>query len=173
MREVAEVVPVERSGPRQMMAKTLSCIAAVSIVVAACTGAGTEEGSSISETTRTVAPTEATAPTVTSTTTISATTSIAPVTTVVATSTTSTTSSSTTTEPPSEMNPPDVEAWWCGALREAGARNPADFAQGLADDFRHGYTDMPADTLEEAAGQAALVVCDPEYGRAVADALRG
>ena len=58
-----------------------------------------------------------------------------------------------TTEPPGEVNPPDVEAWWCGAFEAAAGQSPVDFAQGLADDFRHGYTDVPADTLEEGAEQ--------------------
>jgi hypothetical protein len=115
-----------------------------------------------------VAPTETTGSTAAPTTTVSTTTSDALVATTPSTSSTSTT---TTTEPPSEVNPPDVEAWWCNAFRDATAQSPADFAQGLADDFRHGYTDMPADYLDEAAVQAALVLCDPEYGRAVADAL--
>ncbi len=77
----------------------------------------------------------------------------------------------TTTEPPGAVNPPDVEAWWCDAFEAAAGQDPAEFAHGLADDFRHGYTDMPADTLEEGAEQAALVSCDPEYGQAVAEAI--
>ena len=153
-----------------MTVKTVSWIAAVAIAVAACSGTGTEEGSSSLETTVAIAPTEATAPTAPTTTTTSATTSTEAVTTTEAASTTST---ATTTEPPGEVNPPDVEAWWCGAFDAATGQTPVDFAQGLADDFRHGYTDVPADTLEEAADQAALVSCDPEYGRAVADALGG
>jgi len=152
------------------MVKTFGWIAAVALVVAACSGSGIEEGSSSPETTVAIAPNETTAPTGATTTTISATTSTEAVPTTEAASTTST---ATTTEPPLEVNPPDVEAWWCSAFDGAAGRSPVDFAQGLADDFRHGYTDVPADTLEEAADQAALVSCDPEYGRAVSDALGG
>ena len=153
-----------------MMVKTFSWIAAVAIVVAACSGTGTEDASSSLETTVAVAPTETTAPTAETTTTISAAPSTVAVTTTEAASTTST---ATTTEPPLAVNPPDVEAWWCAAFDAAAGRSPVDFARGLADDFRHGYTDVPADTLEEAADQAKLVSCDPEYGRAVSDALGG
>ena len=152
------------------MVKTFGWIAAVAIVAAACSGTGTEEGSSSVEATVATSPTETTAPTAATTTTIPATTTTEAVTTTESASTTSTV---TTTEPPGEVNPPDVEAWWCGAFDAAAGQTPVDFAQGLADDFRHGYTDIPAETLEEAADQAALVSCDPEYGLAVADALGG
>jgi hypothetical protein len=170
VRAVANSALVKRSGSGQMMLKTFSWFAALAIVVAACSGTGTEEGSSSLETTFAIAPTETTAPTAATTTTISAATSTEVVTTTEAASTTST---ATSTEPPGEVNPPDVEAWWCGTFDAAAGQGPVDFAQGLADDFRHGYTDVPADTLEEAANQAALTSCDPEYGRAVADALGG
>lgn len=83
----------------------------------------------------------------------------------------STTSTVATTVVPMEVNPPDVEAWWCAAFERAGDQSPDDFALGLTDDFRHGYSDMPAETLEIGAGQAALVQCDPGYGQAVAEAL--
>jgi len=149
-----------------MMFRTVSWIAAGAILAAACSGSGADDDSSSSETTAAAATTETAATTVASTTTISATTSTKAVTTTEAASTTS-----TTTEPPGEVNPPDVEAWWCGAFEAAAGQSPVDFAQGLADDFRHGYTDMPAGTLEEGAEQVALVSCDPEYGRAVAEAL--
>lgn len=152
------------------MIKTFSGIAAVAIVVAACSGTVTEEDSSSLETTVAITPTETTAPTAATTTTIPATTSTEAVTT---TEVASTTSTATTTEPPGDVNPPDVEAWWCGSFDAAAGQSPVDFAQGLADDFRHGYTDVPADTLEEAADQAALVSCDPEYGLVVAGALGG
>ena len=170
MRGVANSALVKRSGTGQMTVKTVSWIAAVAIVAAACSGTGTEEGSSSVETTVATSPTETTTPTAATTTTIPATTTTEAVTTTEAASTTST---ATTTEPPGEVNPPDVEAWWCGAFDAAAGQSPIEFAQGLADDFRHGYTDMPAETLEEAADQAALVSCDPEHGRAVADALGG
>jgi hypothetical protein len=150
-----------------MMFRAISWIAAAAILAAACSGTGADDDSSRSETTAAAATTETTATTVASTTTIPATTSSEAVTTTEAASTTST----TTTEPPVEVNPPDVEAWWCGAFEAAAGQSPVDFAQGLADDFRHGYTDMPAGTLEEGAEQVALVSCDPDYGRAVAEAL--
>lgn len=159
------------------MVKTFIWIAGVAIAVAACSGTGTEEGSSSPETTVAVAPSETTTPTGATTTTNSATTTTNSATTSTAAVTTteavSTTSTVTTTELPGEVNSPAVEAWWCGAFDSAAGQSPVDFAQGLADDFRHGYTDVPADSLEEAADQAALVSCDPEYGRAVADALGG
>ena len=150
-----------------MMFRTISWIAAGAILAAACSGTGADGNSSNSETTAAAATTEPTATSVASTTTISATTSTEAATTTEATSTTS----ATTTELPGAVNPPDVEAWWCSAFETAAGRDPAEFARGLADDFRHGYTDMPADTLEEGAEQAALVSCDPEYGQAVAEAL--
>ena len=69
------------------------------------------------------------------------------------------------------MNPPEVEAWWCEAFAAAGDQSASDFAQALLDDFRHGYTSMPAETIVEGAEQAAIVQCDPEYGLAVAAGL--
>jgi len=72
---------------------------------------------------------------------------------------------------PIEVNPPDVEAWWCDAFERAGDQSPDDFALWLTDDFRHGYSTMPAESLEAGAHQAALVQCDPGYGQAVAEAL--
>lgn len=157
-----------------MVAKTFMWIAALTIVMTGCSGAGTEEAPSSSETTADIAPTESSVPAVASTSTIPTTTSTVPVTTTAATSTSSSSSTTTsTTEPPQEANPQEVETWWCDAFQAAAGQSPTDFARGLADDFRHGYTDVPADTIEEAAGQAALVLCDPEYGRAVADALTG
>ena len=83
----------------------------------------------------------------------------------------STTSTVTTTVTPIEVNPPDVEAWWCDAFERAGDQNPDGFALWLTDDFRNGYSTMPAESLEAGANQAALVRCDPEYGQAVAEAL--
>lgn len=136
-------------------------------MAAACSGTGADEDSSSAETSAAAATTAATVATLAPTTTISATTSTEATTTTGATSTTST----STTESPGEVNPPDVEAWWCDAFEAASGQDPAEFARGLADDFRHGYSDMPADTLEEGAEQAALVSCDPEYGQAVAEAL--
>lgn len=153
--------------PGQKMYRTISWIVAGTILVAACTGTDTEGDSPTSEATTVTTGVETTATTVASTTTVAETTSTEAVTTTVASSTTST----TTTEPPRDVNPPDVEAWWCDVFDAAAGQDPVEFAQGLADDFRHGYSDMPADTLEESAEQAALVSCDPEYGRAVAEAL--
>lgn len=150
------------------MYRTIRWIAAGAVVVAACSGTGTEGDSLGPVTTASAEGAETTATTLASTTTIAETTSTAAVTTADATSTTSTT---TTTEPTAETNPLDVEAWWCDAFDVAAGQDAAAFAQAVADDFRHGYSDMPADTLEEGAEQAALVSCDPEYGRAVADAL--
>jgi hypothetical protein len=151
-----------------MMVKTFSWIAAGAIVIAACSGTGTEEGSSNTDTTAASAATETTAPTPVPTT---ATPTTAPTELVTTTEPASTTSTTTTTEPPGEVNPPDVEAWWCSAFEVAAGQSPVDFAQALADDFRHGYSEVPADSLEEAADQAVLVACDPQYGRAVAAAL--
>jgi hypothetical protein len=150
------------------MVKTFSWIAAGAIMIAACSGTSTEESSSNSDTTATSAATETTVPALVSTTTTSTTAPTEPVTTTEPASTTSTT---TTTEPPGEVNPPDVEAWWCSAFEAAAGQSPVDFASALADDFRHGYSEVPADSLEVAADQAVLVACDPEYGRAVAAAL--
>lgn len=149
------------------MVKTISWIAAGAIVIAACSGTATEEGSSSPATTAASPTTETTAPSAASTTTIPATTSTEAVTTTAE----PTTSTTTTTEPPGDVNPADIETWWCGAFEAAAGRSPTEFAQGLADDFRHGYTDVPAESLEEVADQAALVLCDPEYGQAVAEAL--
>jgi hypothetical protein len=156
-----------------MVAKTFTWMAALAVVMSACSSAGTEPGSSSPETTAAAPPTETSVSTTASTSTIPPTTSTVSVTTTAAVSTSSSSTTSTTSEPPKEVNPQDVETWWCDAFRAAAGQDPADFARGLTDDFRHGYTDVPADTIEEAAGQAALVVCDPEYGRAVADALAG
>ena len=155
-----------------MVAKTFTWIAALAVVMSACSSAGTEPGSSSPETTAAAPPIETSVSTTASTSTIPPTTSTTSVTTTAAASTSSSTTS-TTSEPPGEVNPQDVETWWCDAFQDAAGQDPTDFARGLADDFRHGYADVPADTIEEAAGQAALVVCDPEYGRAVADALAG
>ena len=151
------------------MVKTFSWIAAGAIVIAACSGTGTEEGSSNTDTTAASAATETTSPTPVPTTTTSMTAPPEAVTTTEPALTTSTTT--TTSEPPGEVNPPDVESWWCSAFEVAAGQSPVDFAQALADDFRHGYSEVPAGSLEEAADQAVLVACDPEYGRAVAAAL--
>ncbi|MGB5169538.1 MAG: hypothetical protein WBN71_02060 [Acidimicrobiia bacterium] len=154
----------------RMMYRTIMWIAAVAILATSCSSTGADDDAPSSETTAAVASTETTTTTSVSTTTISATTSTEAVATTEAPSRTSTT---TTTEPPDEVNPPEVEAWWCDTFEVAAGQSPTDFAQGLEDDFRHGYSDVPADNLEDAADQAALVSCNPEYGKAVADALRG
>lgn len=178
MRQHADRVFVSRSGLGPMVAKTFMWIAALAMVMSACSSAGTGEVPSSSETTTAgvaptsgVAPTESSVSTMASTSSIPTTTSTVPVTTTAAASTSSSSTTTSTTELPQEVNPQEVETWWCDAFRAAAGQDPTDFARALADDFRHGYTDVPADTIEEAATQAALVLCDPEYGREVADAL--
>ena len=150
------------------MVKTFNWIAAGAIVIAACSASGTAEGSSTTDTTAASSATETAVPTPVPTTTTSTT---APTELVTTTEPASTTSTTTITEPPGDVNPPDVEAWWCSAFEVAAGQSPVDFAKALADDFRHGYSEVPADSVEEAADQAVLVACDPEYGRAVAAAL--
>ena len=149
-----------------MMFRMIGWIAAGAILAAACSGTGADEDSSRAETSAATATSAATVATLAPTST-EVTTTVEVTTTTEATSMTST----STTESPGEVNPPNVEAWWCDAFEAASGQDPAEFARGLADDFRHGYSDMPADTLEEGAEQAALVSCDPEYGQAVAEAL--
>ena len=155
-----------------MMFRMIGWIAAGAILAAACSGTGADEDSSRAETSAATATSAATVATLAPTSTEVTTTVEVTTTTEVATTTEATSMTSTsTTESPGEVNPPNVEAWWCDAFEAASGQDPAEFARGLADDFRHGYSDMPADTLEEGAEQAALVSCDPEYGQAVAEAL--
>lgn len=150
------------------MTRLIQAMAVVVLVVSACGGSDAAQEP----------PTELTSPTAASASTSTTTTLAAPTepstSTTVAVTTTddlTTTSTVTTTEAPIEMNAPDVEAWWCDAFDRAEGQSPEDFALGLSDDVRHGYSDMPAETLEDGAGQAALVQCDPGYGQAVAEAL--
>jgi hypothetical protein len=156
------------------MAKALGLLAALVLVVAACSASSEPDPnvdagpstSGLPSSTTTTAPTPVAEPT--TTTTAAFTSTLAPTTTVAA-------GSSTTTAPMIEANPPDVEAWWCAAIGRAAAAGsaPQDFAQDFDDDLRYGYTDAPVETVEQAAAQLERVQCDPDYARAVADALVG
>lgn len=149
------------------MIKWMRVMAAGSLLVAACSGSDAGDGTS------TQAPAE-TPTTVLEATTPSSTTTAAAVTTTVPATTTTTVADTTTTSttvPPVDVNPPEVEAWWCDAFDAAGGQSATDFAQALLDDFRHGYSSMPAETIADGAEQAAIVQCDPEYGQAVAAVL--
>ena len=83
--------------------------------------------------------------------------------------------STTSSEPPTEVNPADVEAWWCAAMARAIAAGtaPQDFARNFDDELRHGYTEAPVETVEDAAGQLERLQCEPAFAEAVADALIG
>lgn len=150
------------------MTRLIQAMAVAVLVVSACGGSDAAPEPSTELTSSTAASLPAPTPT-----TLAEATEPSTSTTVVVTTTDdlATTSTVTTTEAPIEVNAPDVEAWWCDAFDRAGDQSPEDFALGLSDDVRHGYSDMPAETLEDGAAQAALVQCDPGYGQAVAEAL--
>ena len=157
-----------------VMTKTIGLIAVLGLVVVGCSAAA-EPGPPAEATTGTpglVTTTTTTAPTptreTTSTSVETTTSTQAPTTTLVADST-------TTTAVVAEMNPPDVETWWCTAIKGAAAAGtaPEDFARDFDDEFRHGYTDAPVETIGEAADQLGRVQCAPDYAAAVIAALAG
>lgn len=155
------------------MTKAIGLLAALVLVAAACAAssepeptaeAGTSTSGLAAATTTTIEP--APAPTSTS---VAATTSTETPTTTVFTG------SSTTTTLDAETNPPDVENWWCATIERATVAGLAseDLARDFDDEFRHGYSDAPVETIEEAVAQLGLVQCDPDYAKAIADALVG
>ncbi len=160
------------------MRRTIGVIGAVTLVVAACSASSELEPAADLPTTSLRPTTTAQEPEVgpRPATTVSTTSSQPSATTTVGeASTTVAEASTTTTTPVVEGNPADVEAWWCAAIARAIAAGlgPQDFARDFDDELRHGYTDAPVETVEDAASQLERLQCEPAFAEAVADALIG
>lgn len=168
-----KVTGVANTAPGNGMAKAIGLLAAVVLVATACSASSepeptAEERSSTSGLAAATTTTTKPAPAPTSTSVAATTSTEAPTTTVF-------TDSSTTTILDAETNPPNVESWWCETIERATVAGLAseDLARDFDDELRHGYSDAPVETVEEAVAQLELVQCDPDYAKAVADALVG